>query len=482
MAFFEDFTTALKQKWLQYYQANHDWLKLHMKVATVKTPDGGKRPTSYFILGVMNALEPKLAQLMLPFSQLNPDVDTLIEVLGLNFDPDLALGNPATSVAPTIERASETTFSNNLAASATSEEFIQEDTSDDLAGMAVMGGIVGAAATVALIEETTDEFGEEAEDEDFEDMALDDLDTDVAVGLTDDEDIDLGGFDTETSAEEDMDLGGFGEETSDEDFGGMALDDLDTDVAVGLTDDEDMDLGGFDTETSAEEDMDLGGFGEETSDEDFGGMALDDLDTDVAADLTDDEDMDLGGFDTETSAEEDMDLGGFGEETSDEDFGGMALDDLDTDIAAGLTDDEDMDLGGFGDTSTDLDDMDLGGFGEETSDEDFGGMALDDLDTDVAGGLGAIDDEEMDLGGFGDTSTDLDDMDLGGFGETTSDDFGDMDLSNFGEESSESDFDDLDLGDLGEDTEGINQVDLDDLSRDEWDNEDDPELKGLLDL
>ncbi|MEH1767447.1 DUF5331 domain-containing protein [Nostoc sp.] len=93
MAFFHSFTDSIKQKWLQFFQNNRDWITLHMEVESVYTPDGGKRPPSYLILGVLNALEPKLAQLMLPFSKLNPDADTLIEVLDLHFDPDLALGN-----------------------------------------------------------------------------------------------------------------------------------------------------------------------------------------------------------------------------------------------------------------------------------------------------------------------------------------------------------------------------------------------------
>lgn len=92
MAFFYSFTDSLKQKWLQFYASNRDWIKLHMEVDSVYTPDGGKRPSSYLILGVANALEPKLAQLMLPFSKLNADADTLVEVLDLHFDPDAALG------------------------------------------------------------------------------------------------------------------------------------------------------------------------------------------------------------------------------------------------------------------------------------------------------------------------------------------------------------------------------------------------------
>jgi Family of unknown function (DUF5331) len=93
MAFFDGFTSSLKQKWLHFFQANRSWITLHMEVESVYTPEGGKRPPSYLILGVVNVLEPKLPELMLPFAKLNPDADTLVEVLGLHFDPDMALGN-----------------------------------------------------------------------------------------------------------------------------------------------------------------------------------------------------------------------------------------------------------------------------------------------------------------------------------------------------------------------------------------------------
>ena len=101
MAFFDSFTDSLKQKWLQFFQANREWITLLMTVESVYTPDGGKRPSSYPILGVINALEPKLAGLMFPFAKLNPDVDTLIEVLGLNFDSDIVLGN---RLSPSLEQ------------------------------------------------------------------------------------------------------------------------------------------------------------------------------------------------------------------------------------------------------------------------------------------------------------------------------------------------------------------------------------------
>lgn len=111
MTFFDNLKISLRQKWLQFFQANRSWINLYTEAASVTTPDGGKRPASYLILGVINALEPQLAQLMLPFSKLNADVDTLIEVLELNFDPNLALedsqSNPTpsspTEVVQTIE-------------------------------------------------------------------------------------------------------------------------------------------------------------------------------------------------------------------------------------------------------------------------------------------------------------------------------------------------------------------------------------------
>jgi hypothetical protein len=104
MAFFDDLTTSLKQKWLQFYQVNRSWLTQHMEEEFVKTPDGGKRPPSYLILGVANALEPQLGGLMLPFYKLNRNVDALIDALDLNFDPDQMLAN---GFNPTASQSSE---------------------------------------------------------------------------------------------------------------------------------------------------------------------------------------------------------------------------------------------------------------------------------------------------------------------------------------------------------------------------------------
>ncbi len=162
MAFFNSFTDSIKQKWLQFFQNNRDWITLHMEVESVYTPDGGKRPPSYLILGVLNALEPKLAQLMFPFAKLNPDADTLIEVLDLHFDPDLALGNRFV-ISPDVERYVEDAASvvdekpedetlthshtNGFASVAVVQEFIMVDSEDE-------------SLEISELEETENGFGD----------------------------------------------------------------------------------------------------------------------------------------------------------------------------------------------------------------------------------------------------------------------------------------------------------------------------------
>ena len=161
MAFFHSFTDSIKQKWLQFFQNNRDWITLHMEVESVYTPDGGKRPPSYLILGVLNALEPKLAQLMLPFAKLNPDADTLIEVLDLHFDPDFALGNRFL-VSPDVDKYVEEAaaiidekpedetlthaHTNGFASVAVVEEFAILDSDDQSLG-------------ISELEETENDFG-----------------------------------------------------------------------------------------------------------------------------------------------------------------------------------------------------------------------------------------------------------------------------------------------------------------------------------
>lgn len=106
MAFFENFTSVIRDKWLDYFRANRTWLDVQMATTSVRTPEGGRRPSSFLILGVVNALEPKLSNLMVPFYQLNSDEDALIDVLGLNFDPEAVLDNGG-EVSKTIDASSD---------------------------------------------------------------------------------------------------------------------------------------------------------------------------------------------------------------------------------------------------------------------------------------------------------------------------------------------------------------------------------------
>lgn len=123
MAFFENFISVIRQKWLDYVQTNRAWLEIQMRQTSVRTPDGGRRPSSLLILGVVNALEPKLGNLMVPFYQLNPDEDALVEVLGLNFDPEMVLDN--NDSPPTLEAENP---------DAPSEPPLLPDAVDDLLG------------------------------------------------------------------------------------------------------------------------------------------------------------------------------------------------------------------------------------------------------------------------------------------------------------------------------------------------------------
>jgi hypothetical protein len=94
MSSFEEIKATLPSKWLQYYSTNRDWIKTLMdsKGWWHKISDNqGRRPAADVILGAITALEPKLGIWMNPFCQLNADGNKLVEVLGLNFDPEKEL-------------------------------------------------------------------------------------------------------------------------------------------------------------------------------------------------------------------------------------------------------------------------------------------------------------------------------------------------------------------------------------------------------
>lgn len=90
---FDDFKASLKEKWLDYYEANRDWL--NEVIATngrwYNDTWGGVRPDSRFILGVASVLEPQLQEFLPTLTQLNSDPTALVRSLGLDFEPDAEL-------------------------------------------------------------------------------------------------------------------------------------------------------------------------------------------------------------------------------------------------------------------------------------------------------------------------------------------------------------------------------------------------------
>ena len=100
----EKFKAELKDKWLNYYQANRSWLK------SLLVPNNGYwyepvnnynkeeleddkyqpcRPNSLFILGVVGIIEPEIQGLCNFVPPIKPN--DLIKHLGLDFDPELKL-------------------------------------------------------------------------------------------------------------------------------------------------------------------------------------------------------------------------------------------------------------------------------------------------------------------------------------------------------------------------------------------------------
>ena len=420
MAFFKDFSTALKDKWLQYYQANREWLVLQMDLNSIPTPDGGRRPASSLILGTINALDPEAAQLMLPFSKLNPDPEKLIEVLGLNFDPDLALGGRSTSEQPTkvvVQAPTSVPVAPGYSPSpeiptsvaqavpgyhhpappetlSLEEDITPAQTLNVAGAVAAVAGATAVVGVAAVMEKTQDDFNLE-----YDDLGMGDLGLDI---------------DTETAniAEEDFELGLEDESES------LGTDDLDMDLE---SDDLDMSLESDELE-SDDLDMSLESDELESNDLDFG------LESETtSAELDINTDSDVWGDDVQTELGEENGLTGELDLSLDasDDLGLDGMDDF------GLEADElgSEGLGGLelGDTDSGLDD-DLGDFGlEDSSSNGLGldaGGDLDDL------GLGDDDLGEFNLDDMGDLTTgDMDDIDIEGLTGSSDDD--EISLSDF---------------------------------------------------
>ncbi len=193
MAFFDDLTTSLKQNWLQFFQENRSWLTRQMEIESVNTPDGGRRPPSYLILGVANSLEPELRGLMLPFTKLNSDVNTLIDALELNFDPDLMLGNSSNPTAnPELPSRESSEFDAEMAPmlqepnyNVTVIETVTLDESDELNVMSLDD--IGDEVVLVESDDESMVIMNVSELDELNEMSFDDIGEDVVLVESDDE-------------------------------------------------------------------------------------------------------------------------------------------------------------------------------------------------------------------------------------------------------------------------------------------------------
>lgn len=92
MSFFEQIKPSIKTKWLDYYENNQEWMKLLMDSGEyVETPDGGRRPQGSVVIGAVSSMEPRLAEILYHFFLVHANFDTVVDVVGLNFDPLMEL-------------------------------------------------------------------------------------------------------------------------------------------------------------------------------------------------------------------------------------------------------------------------------------------------------------------------------------------------------------------------------------------------------
>ncbi|MDJ0532458.1 MAG: DUF5331 domain-containing protein [Xenococcaceae cyanobacterium MO_207.B15] len=99
----EKFKAELKDKWLDYYQANRNWLQSFMDKNSnwvfnvryegeLEDPNyKPRRPNAYFILGGLTALESQIQGLLVFTADLQTDANSILKALDLDFDPEIEL-------------------------------------------------------------------------------------------------------------------------------------------------------------------------------------------------------------------------------------------------------------------------------------------------------------------------------------------------------------------------------------------------------
>jgi hypothetical protein len=85
---------TIRDKWLDYCKSNLIWLnelqqlkKSGLSSLISETSDGGVRPQSSILIGILIGIYPEFANIINIFYRLNPDPTKIIIALGLDFDP-----------------------------------------------------------------------------------------------------------------------------------------------------------------------------------------------------------------------------------------------------------------------------------------------------------------------------------------------------------------------------------------------------------
>lgn len=95
---FDDLKFRLKDKWLDYYEANQSWI-----TSTGIHPNNRVHPYYGFVLGVASLLEPEAGDFINLFARTSPNVESIAMVLGLYFNPRDELQARAARVAKVVE-------------------------------------------------------------------------------------------------------------------------------------------------------------------------------------------------------------------------------------------------------------------------------------------------------------------------------------------------------------------------------------------
>ena len=102
----EQFKAELKDKWLDYYETNRNWIQAlrsscwfdsveikeeELQTLGINENYNSQRPESRIIIGAICSLEPQIRVLLSYLVPLNDNPDSLVHSLGLDFDPELEL-------------------------------------------------------------------------------------------------------------------------------------------------------------------------------------------------------------------------------------------------------------------------------------------------------------------------------------------------------------------------------------------------------